>query len=129
MHLRVLTPTAVVVDTEVTKIVAEAESGSFGLLPRHVDMAAALVPGLLSYTEPGTTEETVLAVDMGTLVKCGSQVHVATIDALHGGDAPALREQLHQAFLELDEREQRSRTALARLEGDLTAQLIELEHD
>jgi F-type H+-transporting ATPase subunit epsilon len=129
MHLRVLTPTAVVVDAEVTKVVAEGHAGSFGLLPRRVDMAAALVPGLLAYTEAGSTEETVLAVDSGTLVKCGRVVQVATIDAIQGGGAPALREQIEQAFLDLDEREQRSRAALARLESDLTAQLIELEHD
>jgi F-type H+-transporting ATPase subunit epsilon len=129
MRLRVLTPTAIVVDAEVTKVVAEGQGGSFGLLPRHVDTAAALVPGLLAYTEAGTTDETVLAVDSGALVKYGRQVDVATIEALRGGDAADLRQQLEQAFLDLDEREQRSRAALARLESDLTAQLIELEHE
>ncbi len=129
MRLSVLTPTAIVVDAEVTKVVAEGQGGSFGLLPRHVDTAAALVAGLLAYTEAGTTDETVLAVDSGALVKYGRQVDVATIEALRGGDAGDLRQKLEQVFLDLDEREQRSRAALARLESDLNAQLIELEHE
>ena len=42
MHLKVLLPTRVLVDEAVSKVVAEAENGSFGLLPRHVDFVAAL---------------------------------------------------------------------------------------
>jgi hypothetical protein len=55
-------------------------------------------------------------------------VDVATSEAIRGDDPVALRRRLEQALLELDEREQRSRAALARLESDLTAQLIELDH-
>ncbi|NMC75543.1 MAG: F0F1 ATP synthase subunit epsilon, partial [Geobacteraceae bacterium] len=45
MKLTVLLPTGVLVDQEVTKVTAEAENGSFCLLPRHIDFLAALVPG------------------------------------------------------------------------------------
>ncbi len=54
MRLRVLLPTEVLLDVEVTKVIAEAENGFFCLLPRHVDFVAALVPGILYYTtSPG----------------------------------------------------------------------------
>ncbi len=46
MRLKVLLPSQVLIDQEVSKIIAEAENGSFCLLPRHVDFSAALVPGL-----------------------------------------------------------------------------------
>ena len=49
MRLRVLLPTEVLLEEEVTKVVAEAENGSFGLLPRHIDFVAALAPGILSF--------------------------------------------------------------------------------
>ena len=49
MHLKVLVPTEVFVDTKTTKIVAEAENGSFCLLPHHIDFVAALVPGIVVY--------------------------------------------------------------------------------
>jgi F-type H+-transporting ATPase subunit epsilon len=128
MQLRVLTPTHVVLEAEVTSVVAEGQDGSFGLLPRHVDMVSALVPSLMVYSEPGHAQQGVLAVNTGMLVKCGRAVRVATSDAIRGSDAAELMQQLERAFLDLDEREQRSRAALARLESDLTAQLIELDH-
>ncbi len=130
MWLRVLTPTRVVLELEVVKVIAEGEDGSFALLPRHVDVVSALVPGLLVFTEvgEGPAQEHVLAVNSGTLVKCGRHVDVATSEAIRGEDPQMLAEQLRRAFVDVDEREQRSRAALARLESDLTAQLIELEH-
>jgi F-type H+-transporting ATPase subunit epsilon len=50
MNLKVLLPTEILIEREVTKIVAEAENGFFCILPRHVDFAAALVPGILAFT-------------------------------------------------------------------------------
>ena len=49
-------------------MIAEADNGSFCLLPRHIDFATALAPGLLSFEEPGGAES-FLAVDSGVLVK------------------------------------------------------------
>ena len=51
MKLTVLLPTEILVDEEVAKVVAEAQNGSFCLLPRHIDFVAALVPGLLSFVK------------------------------------------------------------------------------
>lgn len=134
LRLRVVTPTGDVVDAEVGKVTAEAADGSFTLLPRHIDMVAALVPGLLVYVpagEGGTPQpdERLLAVDTGTLVKCGSEVLVATEGAIPGDDVLSLQRELRRSFLDVDERERRSRTALARMESDMTRRLIELDTD
>jgi F-type H+-transporting ATPase subunit epsilon len=51
MTLKILLPERVVLDETVDKVVAESPQGSFGLLPRHVDFVAPIVPGLLSYTQ------------------------------------------------------------------------------
>jgi F-type H+-transporting ATPase subunit epsilon len=66
MRLKVFLPTDILLDTEVTKVIAEAENGTFCLLPRHVDFVAALVPGLLLFV-PRSGPEEYLAVDEGTL--------------------------------------------------------------
>ena len=50
MRLKVLLPTKILIDEEVTKVVAEAEDGSFCILPRHIDFVSALVPGIFSFT-------------------------------------------------------------------------------
>ncbi|HRW08089.1 MAG TPA: F0F1 ATP synthase subunit epsilon, partial [Caldilineaceae bacterium] len=125
MQLKVLLPTAVLVDEPVVKVIAEAENGSFCLLPRHVDFVAALVPGLLSFTTAEGVEE-FLAVDEGILVKQGDDVRVSVINGVRGGALAELRALVTQQFERLDERERRARSALARMEADFVRRFIEL---
>ncbi|HBE49542.1 MAG TPA: F0F1 ATP synthase subunit epsilon, partial [Cyanobacteria bacterium UBA11369] len=49
MKLKVLLPTKILLEEEVSKITAEAANGSFCLLPRHIDFVTALVPGILIF--------------------------------------------------------------------------------
>ena len=126
MTLKVLLPTEVFVDRDVRKVVAEAENGSFCLLPRHVDFVAALVPGLLSYTtEDG--QEVFLAIDEGILVKCGTEVLVSTRHAAQGPDLGTLQHTIDHQFRILDEKEKMARTAVARLEANLVRRFLELQ--
>jgi F-type H+-transporting ATPase subunit epsilon len=125
MKLRVLLPAGVLVDQEVAKVTAEAENGSFCLLPRHVDFVTALVPGLMSF-ETGTGEEEFLAVDEGILVKRGAEVTVSTRNAVRGAPLGQLRELVEERFHVLDEREQQAREILARLEADLVVRFVRM---
>ena len=125
MRLKVLLPSVVLLDTAVTKIVAEAENGSFCLLPRHVDFVAALAPGILSYwTQEG---EHFLAVDEGTLVKCGQQVLVSTRNAAAERSLTALKDTVITEFHAIDEHERQTRTVLGRLEAAAMRRFLELE--
>jgi len=126
MRLKVLLPTQVLIDREVGKIVGEAKNGSFGMLPRHIDFATALTPGILLYeTEDG--EELYLGMDEGLLVKCGEEVLVLTHSAFPGDDLQTLRETVRERYLELDERERSARSALARLEAGMVRRFIDLK--
>jgi len=126
MRLKVLLPTEVLVDAVAVKVVAEAEDGYFGLLPRHVDFVAALTRGILAYeTEAG--EEVTLAVNEGTLVKCGRDVLVSTGEAVVGPDLEGLAEVIEREFAVLDDRELRARSALTRLEAGTLRRFMELE--
>ena len=128
MRLKVLLPTEVLLDKEVAKVIAEAENGSFCLLPRHIDFVAALVPGLLSFTLDEGHEE-FLAIDEGILIKCGAEVLVSTRTAVRGPDLGALRHTVEERFRHIDEREKQARAAVARLEVDLVRRFMELgEH-
>ena len=126
MHLKLLLPTEVLISEPVTKIIAEAVNGSFCLLPRHIDFVSSLVPGILSFTT-ADGEEIFVAVDEGTLVKCGEQVLVSTLNAVRGVDLAQLRLTVEERFMELDEHERVARTALARLEAGTIRRFIELE--
>ena len=126
MRLRVVLPTHIEVDEPVRKVNVEAQDGAFCLLPRHVDFAATLVPGLLQY-EPEGGSETVLAVGGGTLVKCGDQVLVSTTYAARGSELGRLREAVEERFSQLDERERKAHSAVVKIEADFMRRLIELE--
>jgi F-type H+-transporting ATPase subunit epsilon len=126
MHLTLLLPTEVLVDEAVTRIVAEADNGFFCLLPRHVDFVAALVPGILYYSN-ADGEERYAAVDEGTLVKCGDHVRVSVLNGATGTDLDALHALVADSFLDLDDEERRARSALARLEAGAMRRFIEME--
>ncbi|NJN82279.1 MAG: F0F1 ATP synthase subunit epsilon [Caldilineaceae bacterium] len=125
MRLKILLPTQILVDVEVTKVIAEAENGSFCLLPRHIDFVAALAPGLLAYELTDGREE-FIAVDQGILVKKGDEVLVSVVNAARGPNLGTLRKTVADQFQVLDERERRARTALARLEADFVRRFMEL---
>jgi len=126
MHLKLLLPTEILINEPVSKVIAEAENGSFCLLPRHIDFVAALVPGILSFDNADGLENFVV-IDQGTLVKCGKQVLVSTLNAVRGTDLEQLQAIVEQRFLQLDEHERVARTALARLEAGTIRGFIELE--
>lgn len=126
MRLRVLLPTEVLVDEEVFKVIAEAENGSFCLLPRHVDFVTALVPSVLCFYT-GEGKENFAAVDQGVLVKCGRNVSVSTLNGVRGSDLEHLQDLIDERFLELDEHERRARTALARLEAGTLRRFREMQ--
>jgi F-type H+-transporting ATPase subunit epsilon len=127
MRLTVLLPTEILVNEEVAKVVAEAQNGSFCLLPRHIDFVAALVPGLLSFVKTADGAEEFLAVDEGLLVKCGPQVLVSTPQAVRGGKLGLLQETVEKTFKVLTDQEKRARTALANLEANLIRRFLKLE--
>lgn len=116
---------AVCVDRPVRRIVAEGPDGRFGMWPGHTDFISALVPGILLYeTEEGA--ERFVAVNSGTLVKCGDKVRVAVRGAVEGDDLGALRRRVEAEFRKHDEEERDARAALARLEASMVRRFRDL---
>jgi F-type H+-transporting ATPase subunit epsilon len=125
MRLEVITPMAVCLDRNVRRIVAEAPDGHFGMWPGHIDFVSELVPGILLY-EPVEGSERFVAVNSGTLVKCGDEVRVAVRGAVEGDDLGALRARVEADFRQQDEEERQARAALARLEASMIRRFREL---
>ena len=125
MNLRILIPTKILIDQEVMKVVAEAEDGSFGILPKHIDFVAALIPGILSFE--GKEGEVFLAIDEGILVKCGSDVMVSTRKAVIGKNLGELKETVEREFRSLDDQERKTRSILAKLEADFTRRFMKMQ--
>jgi F-type H+-transporting ATPase subunit epsilon len=126
MMLKILLPAEVMLTQEVNKIVAEAENGSFCLMPNHIDFVATLAPGIFTY-DPASGGHEILAMDVGTLVKKGSEVLVSTRNAVRAPDLGKLKEVVIQQYDVLDEREKMVRSAAARLEASLIRRFVELK--
>lgn len=125
MNLKILLPEQVLLQETVDKVVAEGDRGSFGLLPRHLDIVSPLVPGILAYTQGD--EEVFVAVDEGVLVKCGDQVLVSVRDAVVGPDLGSLDATIRTRFDERREQEKALHSALAKLETEVVRRFTELK--
>jgi F-type H+-transporting ATPase subunit epsilon len=128
MRLKILLPTEVLLDEEVTKVTAEAENGFFTLLPRHIDFAAALVPSIFSYVTTAG-EERYLALDRGILVKQGEAVQVSAARAVKGESLENLQEAVENQLKRLGDNEKKARSVLARLEADTLRRFTQLGGD
>ncbi len=128
MQLKILLPSRVFGEiVDVTRIVAEARGGSFGILPHRLDCVAALAPGILTYaTEP--KGDVYVAVDEGVLVKIGPEVLVSVRYAVGGTDLGQLRQAVEREFLSLDDQEKTVRAAVAKLESGLIRRFAEFHH-
>ena len=126
MMLKILLPAEVMLTQEVNKIVAEAENGSFCLMPNHIDFVATLAPGIFTYVPVNGSQE-LLAMDVGTLIKKGSDVLVSTRNAVRAPDLGKLKEVVVQQYDVLDEREKMVRSAAERLEASLIRRFVELK--
>jgi F-type H+-transporting ATPase subunit epsilon len=128
MALKITTPVAIVVDERASRITANGLGGAFGLLPRHIDFVAPLVPGILVFAD-AKDRESFVGHDEATLVKQGDTVLVATRRAVCGDDLRKLEWTVREVFLRRDEGERMARTALARLEAGVVRGFMELERD
>jgi len=128
MQLKILLPSRIFGEIDnVTRIVAESQRGSFGILPNRLDCAAALAPSILTYaTETGG--DVYVAIDEGVLVKVGAKVLISVRRAVGGADLGQLRQAVEREFLTLDDLEKSVRTAMAHLESGLIRRLAEFHH-
>lgn len=126
--LKVLLPEKILLDRAVRKVVAEGQSGSFGLLPRHADFVELLIPGILAFVpvESDGDEVVFVAVDEGVLVKCGPTVRVSVRNAVVGPDLGDLETTVRERFQRIDEREGAMRTALAKLESEVIRSFMDV---
>lgn len=125
MELKVLLPTEILIDQPVTKVIAEAENGSFCLLPKHVDFVSALAPGILTFVDQDGSENFV-GIGGAVLVKNGTQVRVSTVFGTRGADLGCLRKEVSQRFESMTDRERVAQSVMAKLESDLLRRFAEI---
>ena len=95
-------------------------------MPNHIDFVATLAPGLFTYEKAEGGQE-IMAMDVGTLVKKGSDVLVSTRNAVRAPDLGKLKQVVMQQYDILDEREKMVRSASAKLEASMIRRFVELK--
>src|SRR5215218_6662248 len=76
LKLEIVTPEKKVFDETVDSVTVPTASGEAGILPNHAPLISALKPGILSYSNKGTTER--LAIAGGFLEVSSDKVAVLT---------------------------------------------------
>ena len=60
LHLKVITPLALVIDEQVELVEGPGELGEFGILPGHVPFVTTLSPGFLKYKQGSDTKSVII---------------------------------------------------------------------
>ena len=129
MNLTILLPFGIFARLDdVSRIIVETLEGAFGLLPHRLDCAAALVPGILSYTT-NADDTTYLAVDEGALIKSGDCVSVSVRRAIAGSNLNDLHEAVVREYRTLNAQEREMRSVIAKMEGGFIGRLAQLRHE
>jgi len=125
MRLLITTPTAVVIDDQnVVAVRAEDESGSFGILKGHADFLTALTVSVVSW-QHADDRRRFCAVRHGVLlVTKGSEVQIATREALPGDDLDHLEQVVLAEFREALEAERTARTESLQLQMKAIRQIV-----
>ncbi len=125
MDVTVRLPARSLFEGAAVAVSAVGRQRAFGLLPRHVDTVAALVPSVM-VLRLAHGEELFFGLDEGILVKHGTRVDIACTRGVRGGDLATLQDVVEDSFVRMDEEERLARSALARLEADMVRRLAEL---
>ena len=125
MRLLITTPTAVVVDDrDVAALRAEDDSGSFGILQGHGDFLTALTVSIVSWRH-ANGERKFCAVRRGVLsVTRGTEVAIATRQALMGDDLDHLEQVVLTEFRQEIESERTARTEALQLQMKAIRQIV-----
>ncbi|HVW69685.1 MAG TPA: hypothetical protein VHB68_11960, partial [Steroidobacteraceae bacterium] len=137
MRLSILLPfgTFAVID-DVTRIVVTTPGGCFGILPRRLDCATLISPGLLTYStlagdsttvSDSTTagDESHVAVDAGVMIKTGTEVQVCVRHAVAGAHLGRLHEAVDRELTTLSAQARAARVSLAEMESTFIRRFLE----
>jgi F-type H+-transporting ATPase subunit epsilon len=125
MRLLITTPTAVVLDDpDVVAVRAEDESGGFGILNGHADFLTALTVSVVSWHRADDRRR-FCAVRRGVLsVTKGSEVAIATREAIPGDDLDHLEQVVLARFREALDAERVARTESLQLQMKAIRQIV-----
>ena len=124
LQLLISTPQQVLVDAaDLRSLRAEDASGSFGLLPGHVDFLTVLVPTVVRW-QHADGRAGFCAVGGGVLCLQGGRIELACRDGVLGEDLPQLQERVIAAREQQRDLARRARVEHLQLHTRAVRQLV-----
>ncbi|MCG7600886.1 F0F1 ATP synthase subunit epsilon [Halomonas sp. McH1-25] len=123
-HLVVAAPQQILVDRDdIVALRAEDASGSFGLLPGHVDCLTVLTPTVVRWRcQAGRLGY--CAINSGVLSLVGHELRIACREGVTGDDLDALEARVHQAREYQQDNVRQARVEHLRLHTQAVRQLV-----
>ena len=116
MRLTIITPLAIMVETDgVAHLRAEDETGAFGILPGHADFLTALAVSVVTWRDEDDTEHHAAARGGMLEVRGGSEISIATPEAVAGDELHRLEADVLDRFRREVAEERAARTDAQRL--------------
>ena len=131
LHLEIVTPQEILLETEADWVTVPGAEGEFGVLPEHVPLVATLDSGILQFQSDGTVSR--VAVHYGYAQVRGATVTVLSemaerpenIDLARARDAEGrARQTLQELAARQDEEESRLKKFQCKLERALVRQSL-----
>ena len=126
LRLRIAVPSHMVIDEEVAGLTARDQTGEFGIEPGFEPFYTCLAIGILAYRRLDGSERFV-AIRRGVLTVEQNVVDVVTRDAVARDSLENLEREVMAEFLEVDEEEKKSDTALKKMQLAAMRQLVQYE--
>lgn len=131
LHLEIVTPQQIVLETDVDWVTVPGGEGEFGVLPEHVPLVTTLDSGILQFEADGTVNR--VAVHYGYAQVLGSTVTVLSemaeraedIDLARARDAESrARQTLQELIAKQDEEENRLQKYECKLQRAIVRQSL-----
>jgi len=124
---RIITPQAVETVKNISFFRAEDRSGSFGILPRHIEFLTILEPSIaIAVIED---RETYYAFNSGVLSFKNNVLTITAKEFVQSDNISKLLEMIKHTFKEQEEKERLFRDNIENLQKAFIKKLIEMERD
>ena len=126
LRLRIAVPAQMLIDEDVAAVRAHDHTGEFGISPGFEPFYTCLATGILTYRRLDGSER-VAALRRGALTVKDDDVSVVTRDAVARDRLEHLEREVLREFLQREDDEKKSDTALKKMQLAAMRQLVEYE--
>ena len=103
LHLKVITPLALVIDEQVELVEGPGEFGEFGILPGHVPFLTTLNPGFLKFKQGSETRSLVVHGGLAEVSDDNVRILTDSTEDPSAIDTSAAKEDIYKLETQIDE--------------------------